>query len=63
MKNITSKKCSFEEHKDIDAISYCSKCDIYVCDKCKDYHNNLIKRNHKLINLFNNENNGEDIEI
>ena len=52
---ITNKKCSFEEHKDIDAISYCSKCDIYVCEKCKDYHNNLINRNHNQI--FNKENN------
>ena len=52
---ITNKKCSFEEHKDIDAISYCSKCDIYVCEKCKDYHNDLINRNHNQI--FNKENN------
>ena len=63
MKNITNKKCSFEEHKDIDAVSYCSKCDIYSCEKCKDYHNNLINKNHNQINLNNKENNGENAEI
>ena len=63
MKNITNKKCSFEGHKNIDAISYCSKCDIYICEKCRDYHNNLINRNHKQINLYNKENNDENIEI
>ena len=65
MNNITNKKCSFSEHENIDAIDYCNECDIYICEKCKDYHNELVQMNHNKanINLTNKENNEEDIEI
>ena len=62
MNNITNKKCSFSEHENIDAIDYCNECDIYICEKCKDYHNELIQMNHNK-KLINKENNEEDIEI
>ena len=48
------KKCSNEEHKDIDAISYCQDCKIYICNKCSNHHQELFK-NHKLNNLDNNK--------
>ena len=61
MKNITNKKCSFEEHKNTDAIDYCSDCNIYVCEKCKEYDKFLVENNHdkKLKNKENNETNYE----
>ena len=61
MNNITNKKCSFEEHKNTDAIDYCSECNIYVCQKCKEYHRFLVENNHdkKLRNKENNETNYE----
>ena len=62
MKNITNKKCSFEEHKNIDAIDYCNECNIYVCQKCKDYHKFLVENNHNK-NLINKENNETNFEI
>ncbi len=35
-------KCSFKAHKDIDAISFCQKCKIFMCNKCIAYHNGLF---------------------
>ena len=32
------KYCSFKDHKEIEAISYCSRCQIYMCNKCLNYH-------------------------
>jgi hypothetical protein len=28
------KKCSFENHSEIDAVSYCVECDVFMCNKC-----------------------------
>ena len=49
-------KCSFKEHEDKEASSYCYDCQIYLCDKCADYHKGLWK-NHKicLIDEMSNE--------
>ena len=46
----TERKCSFEEHKDIEAIKYCSKCNIYMCNKCENLHLSLFK-NHNTFQL------------
>ena len=40
------KKCSLEEHKDINAIKYCPECNIYICNKCDNYHSFLFKTHH-----------------
>ena len=48
------KKCSNEEHKDIEAISYCQDCKIYICNKCSNHHQGLFK-NHHIYNLDNKE--------
>ena len=37
------KKCSFKEHKDIDAVSYCYDCKVSICNKCKNYHLKIIR--------------------
>ena len=42
-------KCSFKEHKEIDAISFCPECRIYMCNKCQNYHEALF--NHHPYNL------------
>ena len=39
-------KCSFEEHKDIDAIITCPECKIYMCNKCENFHSSLFKNHH-----------------
>ena len=41
-----SKKCSLEKHKEIDAISYCPKCEIYMCNKCENFHSSFFKNHH-----------------
>ena len=48
------KKCSNEEHKDIDAISYCQDCKIYICNKCSNLHQGLFKK-HNTKNLEKNK--------
>ena len=44
------KKCSFSEHKELDAISYCQKCKIYMCNKCNTHHIRLFE-NHYQYNI------------
>ena len=39
-------KCFTEEHKEIDAISYCPECRIYMCNKCENMHSALLKSHH-----------------
>ena len=43
-------KCSFKDHSEITANSYCRECKIYMCKKCENYHSNLLL-NHELFNL------------
>ena len=40
------KFCSSEEHKQIDAISFCPECRIYMCNKCQNLHAALFKSHH-----------------
>ena len=51
------QKCSAKSHKDIDAISFCSQCKIYMCNKCLNYHKELFE-NHQM-----NDINKNNIEI
>jgi len=46
----TKKKCSLEEHNEIDAIIYCIRCQIYMCNKCENFHSKLFK-NHQTFTL------------
>ena len=48
MENL-NKKCSTKDHQDINAISYCKKCNIYMCNKCENLHSKLFQHlNYKL---------------
>ena len=44
MKN--QKKCFSEEHKEIDAVTFCPECRIYMCNKCANYHLPFFKNHH-----------------
>ena len=45
-----NNKCSFNEHKNIDAIKLCCNCKIYMCNKCEKLHSGLFI-NHSLYGL------------
>ena len=44
------QKCSLEDHSEFDAISYCQKCEIFMCKKCEKPHSDLFPK-HKSFNL------------
>ena len=46
-----NKKCSYDKHKEMNAIYYCQNCKIYMCNKCLENHSKLFK-NHNT-NLIN----------
>ena len=43
------EKCSFIEHKEINANYYCIICNVYMCHKCESFHSKLCQH-HKVIN-------------
>ena len=43
MKN-NKQKCS--SHAEIDAITFCQECRIYMCNKCEKHHIELFKKHH-----------------
>ena len=47
---IQKKKCMYKEHGKIDAIIYCRDCKVYMCNKCDQFHSNLLS-NHKCFNI------------
>ena len=49
-------KCSSKDHLTIEAISYCQKCELFMCKKCDIIHSNLCPHHNKL-NLDNNNSN------
>ena len=40
------KKCSLDEHKEVEAIIYCPECNIYMCNWCENHHSPLFKNHH-----------------
>ena len=50
---IKKKKCSFKDHKEIDANIYCCECNIYMCNKCETFHSKLLE-NHRTFSLEKN---------
>ena len=40
-------KCSLLKHGEINAIYYCKECNIYVCNKCSNFHTELFPNHHK----------------
>ena len=45
-------KCFSDEHKEIDAISFCPECKIFMCNKCENIHSSFFKKHnvHKINN-------------
>ena len=41
-----TNKCTFKDHKEIDAICYCIECKIYMCNKCENLHSKLFNNHH-----------------
>ena len=39
-------KCAQIEHGEIDAISFCQECKVYLCNKCDNFHSKLLKNHH-----------------
>ena len=39
-------KCSSIDHKDVEAVKYCQKCNVYLCNKCNKFHGNLFQNHH-----------------
>ena len=54
--NITIKesKCSREDHVNNQAISYCQKCEVYLCEECDTFHSKLLAKHKGYINTINN---------
>ena len=50
-----TKKCSSKNHGEINAISFCPKCSIYLCNKCEKMHADLLQ-SHITYHLNINEN-------
>ena len=43
------KKCSSDEHQEIEAVYYCQNCNIYMCNKCEKFHSNIFKKHLKIL--------------
>ena len=43
-------QCSLPDNKNTNAISFCQKCNIYMCNKCQNLHTELFKI-HQTVNL------------
>ena len=41
---IQQAKCSFKNHKERNAITYCEQCEIYMCKDCATYHKGLLEK-------------------
>ena len=50
---IKKKKCSFKDHREIDANFYCLQCGINICNKCEIFHSKLFE-NHPIFSLDKN---------
>ena len=46
---VNNSKCSFIEHKEIDAIKFCQECNVYLCNKCDKFHSGLCTLHHTYI--------------
>ena len=44
------RKCSSNDHNNIEAIKFCQICNIYLCNKCQNFHS-IIFKNHTTQNI------------
>ena len=47
------KKCSFKDHREVEATFYCLQCGINLCNKCENFHSKLCE-NHRTFPLDKN---------
>ena len=47
--DLQKKKCSIIEHANINANIYCKKCEIYMSNKCENYHSKLFQNHQNFI--------------
>ena len=40
------EKCASTEHKEINAVSYCEECKVYMCNECSNFHSKLCYYHH-----------------
>ena len=40
------KKCSNKKHSEINAVSFCQECNLYLCNKCTNYHIEYLENHH-----------------
>ena len=50
------KMCSKEDHKNIQAISYCQKCEVYMCNKCESFHSDFLQSHKEYVIKINGDN-------
>ena len=43
---VLNKKCSSKDHVEIDAIIYYQECQVYMCNKCENFHSKLCQYHH-----------------
>ena len=48
-------KCSLNDHSKIDAIKYCLKCEVYMCNKCLEVHKNFLPK-HQIFDISKGKN-------
>ena len=41
-----NQKCTSQDHGEIEAVSYCQECKIYMCNKCENIHSKLCLHHH-----------------
>ena len=41
------RRCSLSSHKEIDAISFCQECKIFMCNKCEKLHSEVLENHHQ----------------
>ena len=41
-----TKKCSNKRHSELNAISYCLECNLFLCNKCSNHHNEYTDTHH-----------------
>ena len=46
---VQAKNCANLDHSEIKANIYCSKCEIYMCNKCENIHSKLFNNHQSYI--------------
>jgi len=42
------EKCSSKQHGNHNAVSFCQECKVYMCNKCDNFHSELLSSHHKI---------------